>query len=82
LILLIAAALGAGQVFSCVPAQVWDGDTFTCADGTKVQVAAIAAREVKCVKGRMSDRGCSVGQPLGASTSPVVNNRSDARSAD
>jgi endonuclease YncB( thermonuclease family) len=57
LILLLTAALGAGQPFTCVPAQVWDGDTFTCADGTKVRVAAIAAREVKRVKGHTINGG-------------------------
>jgi endonuclease YncB( thermonuclease family) len=63
LILLLTAALGAGQPFTCVPAQVWDGDTFTCADGTKVRVAAVAAREGKRVKGSMIDGGSSVGHP-------------------
>lgn len=55
--------LAAGLAFTCTPAAIWDGDTFTCSDGRKVRVAAIAAREVKRVNGRMVDAGCSPGHP-------------------
>ena len=61
--MLVTAAAVAAQVFTCVPSQVWDGDTFTCTDGTRVRVAAIAAREVKRRNGRMVDGGCGAGHP-------------------
>lgn len=64
MILAVAASVyAAGASFACTPSAVWDGDTFTCSDGTKVRVAAIAAREVKRVNGRMVDGGCNPGHP-------------------
>lgn len=58
---MLASALAAA--FTCTPAQVWDGDSFTCADGTKVRVAAIATREIKRVGSRMVDNGCKDNHP-------------------
>lgn len=68
---MLVDVLAAGLAFTCAPVQVWDGDTFTCSDGTKVRVAAISAREVKLVGGRMIDGGCNPGHPC-ATTSGIV----------
>jgi endonuclease YncB( thermonuclease family) len=53
----------AGARFSCTPAKVWDGDTFTCSDGTKVRVAGINAREVRWTGKTMVDQGCKRNAP-------------------
>ncbi|MBX9860688.1 MAG: hypothetical protein K2Y20_14040 [Sphingomonas sp.] len=45
----IAAALiiPAGQSFACTPVRVWDGDgPIWCAEGPRVRLAAIGAREI------------------------------------
>jgi endonuclease YncB( thermonuclease family) len=68
---MLLAAIAAGASFTCTPARVWDGDSFTCSDGTKVRVAGIAAREVKWVQGRVIDGGCSEGHPC-PSTSGIA----------
>ncbi len=51
-----------GASFTYTPAQVWDGDTFTCSDGRKIRVAGIATREIRIRKeaGEWSaeDAGC------------------------
>ena len=60
LLLALAAA------FTCTPAQVWDGDSFTCEDGTKVRVAATSTREIKRVGNRMLDNGCKESHPCPA----------------
>lgn len=43
------------NVFSCDVARITDGDTLRCADGTKVRLNAVAARE--------TDGTCSAGHP-------------------
>ena len=45
----------AGNGFVCPVASVTDGDTLRCADGTRVRLHAVAARE--------SDETCSPGHP-------------------
>ncbi|MCL6741166.1 hypothetical protein LZ518_08485 [Sphingomonas sp. RB56-2] len=46
----------AGQSFTCTPTAVWDGDgPIWCAEGPRVRLAGIAAREM--------DGSCSPGQP-------------------
>ncbi len=62
------AALAAGSTFICTPAQVWDGDTFTCADGKKIRVSGIAAREVRWNGERMLDAGCGKNHPCPTAT--------------
>jgi endonuclease YncB( thermonuclease family) len=43
----LSLAIGAGQLFTCTPTRVWDGDgPIWCAEGPKVRLAAIAAREI------------------------------------
>lgn len=47
--ILLAAALiiPAGQAFACTPVRVWDGDgPIWCAEGPRVRLAAIGAREI------------------------------------
>src|SRR5574339_339007 len=56
--LLFAAAMivPAGQSFACTPTRVWDGDgPIWCAEGPKVRLAGIAAREM--------DGTCNANQP-------------------
>ncbi len=48
--------LAAGAVFTCTPTQVWDGDgPIWCAEGPRVRLAGIAAREI--------DETCRPGHP-------------------
>jgi endonuclease YncB( thermonuclease family) len=58
------AALGTG--FSCRVAYVHDGDTFRCADGTRIRLSAIDAPEMPgaCQPGR----SCAPGNPYHAKT--------------
>jgi endonuclease YncB( thermonuclease family) len=47
--MLLSAALmiEAGTAFTCTPTRVWDGDgPIWCAEGPKIRLAAIAAREI------------------------------------
>ncbi len=56
LILILASYVAAGSPFSCTPTAVWDGDgPIWCAEGPKVRLAGIAARE--------RDETCREGQP-------------------
>ena len=42
-----AAIVAAGSSFTCTPTAVWDGDgPIWCAEGPKVRLAGIAAREI------------------------------------
>ena len=57
-LLLLAAApvVPAGEVFTCTPVRVWDGDgPVWCAEGPHVRLAGIAAREM--------DGSCRSNQP-------------------
>lgn len=48
--------VAAGVPFSCTPAAVWDGDgPVWCAEGPKIRIAGVAAREI--------DNSCRPGQP-------------------
>lgn len=52
----LLAVVAAGQNFTCTPTAVWDGDgPIWCAEGPKVRLAGIAAREM--------DGTCRQGQP-------------------
>ena len=58
LIGLLLAAVPAGQSFTCTPTAVWDGDgPIWCAEGPKVRLAGISAREIDgtCTAGVLSD---------------------------
>ena len=42
-----SAFIAAGQSFTCTPVAVWDGDgPIWCAEGPKIRLAGIAAREI------------------------------------
>ncbi|UZK67937.1 hypothetical protein OKW87_08520 [Sphingomonas sp. M1-B02] len=56
--------VAAGTSFTCTPTAVWDGDgPILCAEGPKIRLHGIAAREVKRVAGQIVDGGCSRGHP-------------------
>ncbi|MEJ7926376.1 hypothetical protein WG908_06335 [Sphingobium sp. AN641] len=56
LLALAAAVIVSGQSFSCTPIRVWDGDgPIWCAEGPKIRLAGIAAREI--------DGTCKPGHP-------------------
>jgi endonuclease YncB( thermonuclease family) len=45
-----------GRTFTCTPTAVWDGDgPIWCAEGPKIRIAGVAAREI--------DESCRSGQP-------------------
>lgn len=51
--------VSAGRTFTCTPTAVWDGDgPVWCAEGPKVRIAGVAAREM--------DGSCRPGQPCPA----------------
>jgi endonuclease YncB( thermonuclease family) len=53
---MLAEIVAAGLAFTCTPISVWDGDgPIKCAEGPKVRLAGIAAREV--------DGTCRPGHP-------------------
>ncbi len=52
----LASAVAAGASFTCTPTRVWDGDgPIWCAEGPKIRLAGIAAREI--------DETCKPGHP-------------------
>ena len=56
LALLHLSVVPAGEAFHCTPTAVWDGDgPIWCAEGPRVRLAGIAAREL--------DGSCSLGHP-------------------
>jgi endonuclease YncB( thermonuclease family) len=56
LALLLMSLVPAGEVFTCTPTAVWDGDgPIWCEEGTRIRLAGIAAREM--------DGSCSQGHP-------------------
>lgn len=51
-----AQVIPAGKTFTCTPTAVWDGDgPIWCAEGPKVRIAGVAAREI--------DGTCQPSQP-------------------
>jgi endonuclease YncB( thermonuclease family) len=56
MIFAMASIVAAGTAFTCTPTAVWDGDgPVWCAEGPRVRLAGIAAREI--------DNTCRPGQP-------------------
>lgn len=56
MILIVAQVIASGTVFICTPTAVWDGDgPVWCAEGPKVRIAGVAAREM--------DGSCKSNQP-------------------
>jgi endonuclease YncB( thermonuclease family) len=59
------AIVPAGERFACTPEKVWDGDgPIHCAEGPKVRLAGIAAREM--------DGSCSPGHPCPEATAEAA----------
>lgn len=57
-------AVAAGTAFTCTPTVVWDGDgPIWCAEGPRIRLHGIAAREIKLAHGRVIDAGCKRGHP-------------------
>ena len=53
---MLSQIIAAGLAFTCTPTAVWDGDgPIWCAEGPKIRLAGIAAREI--------DGTCRSGQP-------------------
>ena len=53
-----------GERFACTPTRVWDGDgPIWCAEGPRIRLSGIAAREVKREGGDLVDAGCKPGHP-------------------
>jgi endonuclease YncB( thermonuclease family) len=53
---LFASIVASGTPFTCTPVRVWDGDgPIWCAEGPKIRLAGIAAREI--------DGSCRPGHP-------------------
>lgn len=45
LVLAAAAIIPAGEIFTCTPTRVWDGDgPVWCAEGPRIRLTGIAAR--------------------------------------
>lgn len=60
-----AAIVAAGTSFICTPTRVWDGDgPIWCAEGPKIRLAGIAAREM--------DDKCNPGHPCPAAKGSVA----------
>lgn len=56
LALLLMSVVPTGEVFTCTPTAVWDGDgPIWCEEGPRIRLAGIAAREM--------DGSCSPGHP-------------------
>jgi endonuclease YncB( thermonuclease family) len=56
MLLTLATVISAGTSFTCTPIRVWDGDgPIWCAEGPKIRLAGIAAREI--------DGKCNPGHP-------------------
>jgi len=65
MILATVVIVSAGATFTCTPTAVWDGDgPIWCAEGPRVRLAGIAAREI--------DNSCRSGQPCPAVPGPVA----------
>src|SRR3954468_20079043 len=66
--LVAAQIVAAGTTFACTPVAVWDGDgPVWCAEGPKIRIAGIAAREI--------DESCRSNQPCPAVTGAEARDR-------
>jgi endonuclease YncB( thermonuclease family) len=68
--------VASGMSFACTPVAVWDGDgPIWCAEGPKIRLHGIAAREIKRVGGRIVDAGCVRGHPCPTTSGVVARDR-------
>ena len=66
--LMILATIAAGATFTCTPIAVWDGDgPIWCAEGPKVRIAGVAAREI--------DGTCKIKHPCPRLSGKVARDR-------
>jgi endonuclease YncB( thermonuclease family) len=71
-----AAIASAGATFPCTPTAVWDGDgPVWCAEGPKIRLHGIAAREVRRAGGKVMDAGCKRGHPCGRMSGVAARDR-------
>ena len=64
-LILASATIAAGQSFACTPIAVWDGDgPIWCAEGPRIRLAGIAAREI--------DGSCRSYHPCPAVSGPAA----------
>jgi len=62
--MILSHVVAAGTTFQCTPVAVYDGDgPIWCAEGPKIRLRGIAARELRFDRGRMIDAGCKPGHP-------------------
>ncbi len=62
-------AAPAGEPFACTPIKLWDGDgPIHCAEGPKIRLAGIVARELRWTGSEMVDAGCNEGHPCPTSS--------------
>lgn len=65
MLLVLAKVIAAGAAFNCTPTAVWDGDgPIWCAEGPKIRLAGIAAREI--------DGACKRGHPCPSASGIVA----------
>ena len=78
LLSLLAAVVGSGQSFACTPTHVWDGDgPIWCAEGPKIRLAGIAARDrLVRLLGGAKDRASTGHVLVSAPTMQCVSNGS------
>lgn len=61
IIMMALAFVASGSTFACTPTRVWDGDgPIWCAEGPKIRLAGIAAREI--------NGECKTGHPCPAAS--------------
>ena len=64
---ILTQVIAAGLTFSCTPTHVWDGDgPIWCAEGPKIRLAGISAREI--------DDTCKPAHPCPPSSGPDARN--------
>ncbi len=68
LLTLAAGIVAAGQSFTCTPTAVWDGDgPVWCAEGPRIRIAGVAAREL--------DGSCSRNHPCPSASGTEARDR-------
>lgn len=61
MLILAAQIVAAGVSFTCTPTRVWDGDgPIWCAEGPRIRLAGIAARDESCRPGHPCPRASAV----------------------
>ncbi|WP_298815064.1 hypothetical protein [uncultured Sphingomonas sp.] len=77
-ILAAVQVVAAGQNFRCTPTRVWDGDgPVWCAEGPRLRIAGIAAREAdgRCRRGQAEAVVEAQAEPAGAQPAQTMTTR-------